>query len=204
MLSQSSNMSWSVSDLKPSSDIQQRYVQFTTTRMCSFYLSLRCIQTHKKQATFTRTKLFRSILWIRTGIVTLSSSVALGTLISYGTSDIGTYYPVAMPQENRTGERRSERHRTGQNRTGQDRTKQDMAGQTGQNKSGNVLWRFQCRNSMSFFSSVSFFSNRALCTSCCCTAIQSCLASDDDNEKNKQTNKRCAPSSFLEGTEASF
>ena len=55
---------------------------------------------------------------------------------------------------------------------------------------------------MSFFSSVSFFSNRALCTSCCCTEIQWCLASDDDNEKNKQTNKRCAPSSFLEGTVA--
>ena len=77
-----------------------------------------------------------------------------------------------------------------------------MAEQTGQNKSGNVLQRFQCRNSMSFFSSVSFFSNRALCTSCCCTEIQWWLASDDDNEKNKQTNKRCAPISFLEETVA--
>ena len=29
-------------------------------------------------------------------------------------------------------------------------------------------------------------------------------ASDNDNEKNKQTNKRCAADSFLEGTDGSF
>ena len=52
---------------------------------------------------------------------------------------------------------------------------------------------------MSFFSSVSFFSNRALCTSCYCTEIQWCLASDDDNEKNKQTNKQTLCSKLFLG-----
>ena len=52
MLPPSSNKSWAVSDLKPYSDLQQSYVQFTTTRMCSFYLGFQCIQTHTNQATF--------------------------------------------------------------------------------------------------------------------------------------------------------
>jgi len=106
-----------------------------TTKMCSVHdnsyvqlLSTFLLYTTTHESgIFYRTQLYRSILWLHAGIVTLSSSVARGTLISYRTSCQGT------TGRNKNGTNRTRQARRDHSRTGyEDRTSEDRTVRTGQ------------------------------------------------------------------------
>ena len=85
--------------------------------------------------------------------------------ISYGSSDMGTSYPVAKAQENSTGERRSQQHCTRQNRSPARKGSGTKAAATRATYNGSSVVT-ECLFLLLF----PFFSSSALCNSFCCTA----------------------------------